>query len=44
VREGERLIIPMPADPAMTEAQSIRQAPIERPSNWDVWLALLFVG
>lgn len=44
VREGERLIIPVPADPAMAEAQSAPQAPIERPTNWEVWLALLFGG
>ncbi|MFP3853016.1 MAG: FtsB family cell division protein [Anaerolineales bacterium] len=44
VREGERLIIPVPADP---QSGGITPTPVpasERPTNWEVWLALLFGG
>jgi cell division protein FtsB len=44
VREGERLIIPVPADPASAQVATTPQAPVERPSNLEVWLALLFGG
>jgi cell division protein FtsB len=44
VQEGERLIIPVPADPASAQLQPTPVAPADRPSNWEVWLALLFGG
>jgi cell division protein FtsB len=42
VRDGERLIVPIPApgDPAVVDPTP---TPVpDRPTNWDVWWALLF--
>ena len=44
VQEGERLIIPVPAEGEVAEVTPAPAAPAERPSNWEVWFALLFGG
>lgn len=42
VQEGEVLVVPVPADGGSAEATPAPAAPREPPSNWEVWLALLF--
>jgi cell division protein FtsB len=44
VQPGERLIVPVPSDPNGPTPTPIPEDQIERPSNWDVWWALLFGG
>ena len=44
VQEGERLIIPVPGEGEVVEVTPTPVTTRDRPSNWDVWLALLFGG
>ena len=44
VQEGERLVIPVPAEGELGEVTPTPVTPAEIPSNWEVWLALLFGG
>ena len=44
VQEGERLIIPVPAEGEVAEVTPTPVAATDRPSNWEVWFALLFGG
>lgn len=44
VREGERLIVPVPADPSISEPTPEPEGFAEPPSNFEVWWALLFGG
>lgn len=42
VREGERLIVPVPASSADGRDSGTSDKPFEIPTNWQVWLELLF--
>ncbi len=42
VREGETLIIPLPPPDQISVATPIPGHNLETPSNWQVWLALIF--
>lgn len=42
IREGERLIVPLPASGLTERARSDEQAEFTIPTNWQVWLELLF--
>jgi cell division protein FtsB len=42
VREGERLIVPIPAPGSESIVQPTPTPLPDRPTNWDVWWALLF--
>ena len=44
IREGERLVVPLPADEPSPVAAQPPQAPVEPPTTWEVWLALLGGG
>lgn len=42
IREGERLIVPLPASGLAEQARGDDQADFTIPTNWRVWLELLF--
>jgi cell division protein FtsB len=44
VLPGERLIMPVPAEPVAGRVPVDTAEPVEPPTNWEVWLALLFGG
>lgn len=44
VQEGERLVVPVPAEGTRREAETKLPALAEPPSPWEVWWALLVGG
>jgi hypothetical protein len=44
IQEGERLVVPIPAEESSPIAAQPPQAPVEPPTTWEVWLALLDGG
>ncbi len=44
VREGERLVLPIPASESEQPAQAVADPAIEPPTPWEVWWALLTGG
>jgi len=44
IQEGERLVVPLPADEPSFVAAQPPESPVEPPTNWEVWLALLGGG
>ena len=44
IQEGERLVVPLPAEEPSFIAAQPPQAPVEPPTTWEVWLALLGGG
>jgi len=44
VLPGERLIVPLPAEPVTGGPPPDDAEPVEPPTNWEVWQALLFGG
>ncbi len=44
IREGERLVVPIPAQESSPIAAQAPQASVEPPTTWEVWLALLDGG
>ncbi len=42
VREGEHLIVPLPAEGGSPATEDTGSRGRGRPSNWEVWWALLF--
>ena len=44
IQEGERLVVPLPAEEPSSIAEQPPQAPVEPPTTWEVWLALLNGG
>lgn len=42
IREGERLIVPVPATSTNDQADENERPSFELPTNWQVWLELLF--
>ncbi len=44
VQEGGRLVVPLPVDEPEFVVSQPREAPVEPPTTWEVWLALLGGG
>ncbi len=44
IQEGERLVVPLPVEEPSFVAAKPPEAPVEPPTTWEVWLALLGGG
>ena len=44
IQEGERLVVPLPVEEPSIVAAPPAVAPVEPPTTWEVWLALLGGG
>ncbi len=44
IKEGERLVVPLPAEEPSSIAAQPPQVPVEPPTTWEIWLALLGGG
>jgi hypothetical protein len=44
VLDGERLVVPLPAEDALRDSEAKAPIAVEPPSPWEVWWALLVGG
>jgi len=44
IQEGERLVVPLPVEQPSSFAVQSPEVPVEPPTRWEVWLALLGGG
>jgi hypothetical protein len=44
IQEGERLVVPVPAEDSSAIVVQVPEVPVEPPTTWEVWLALLGGG
>ncbi len=44
IRDGERLVVPQPVEEPSVVAAQPPEAPVEPPTTWEIWLALLGGG
>ena len=44
IRDGERLVVPVPAEEPPLLAVQSPEPPVKTPTMWEVWLALLGTG
>ncbi len=44
IQDGERLVVPQPVEETSFVAAQPFEAPVEPPTTWEVWLALLGGG